>query len=100
MRHIAFILSIYVLVLTAIPCIDLHDASFGSAHQSEQHQHENEGDHCSPFCTCSCCATAVIIQDIPVQPNSFAFIEKQYSFYCSGFYDGPEANIWQPPKIA
>lgn len=100
MRHIAFILSLYVLVLIAIPCVDVQIASSGSATQSEQHHHENEGDHCSPFCTCSCCATAVIFMDFAVQLSSFSLVEKQYSFYCAGFYDGPEVNIWQPPKIA
>ena len=100
MRYLAFILSLYVLVLTAVPCVDVQITSFESAQQSHQDHHQGEGDHCSPFCTCNCCATSVIFQDFQVQLNSFAFIEKQYSFYATGSYHGPVTAIWQPPKIA
>ena len=100
MRHLAFILSIYVVVLTAIPCVDVQIASLESAQQSQQDHHQGEGDHCSPFCTCNCCATSVIFQDLQVQLSSFAFVEKQYTFYATGSYHGPVATIWQPPKIA
>ena len=100
MRHLAFILSIYVVVLTAIPCVDVQIASLESAQQSQQDHHQGEGDHCSPFCTCNCCATSVIFQDLQVHLSSFAFVEKQYTFYATGSYHGPVAVIWQPPKIA
>ena len=104
MRLFTLILSFYVIVLTAIPCIDttvnvvLQNTEL--SHQTKDCDHNNDTDRCSPFCTCNCCATSVIFQDYLVQLNCFPFSEKQYFPVSSGFFSDPLATIWQPPKIA
>jgi hypothetical protein len=104
MKTFAIILSLYVLALTAIPCIDIHkDMAKKQVEisQNEQDTHnQGDKDHCSPFCTCNCCATSVIFQEQLVQLDSFSFYEKQYFPVSATFFTDPLASIWQPPKIA
>lgn len=105
MKLFACILSIYIVALTAIPCIDRPEDSHlqkseigGNAANSHQH---TEGDQCSPFCTCNCCATPVIYQDFSVQFDGFSFIEQSISVeYTSAIFSCHLSSIWQPPQIA
>jgi len=60
MKIIAVILSVYVMVLTAMPCTDVHAADTNSVvlELLEQDQyHSYDVDLCSPFCFCVCCQT-------------------------------------------
>jgi hypothetical protein len=104
MKFLTIILSFYLLLLTAIPCIDTSvDNTLNKTELSQEnqdnHQH-NDSDLCSPFCACNCCATSVIFQQYLVQINYFSYIEKQYFPVSSGFFSVRLASIWQPPKIA
>jgi hypothetical protein len=104
MKFFAFILSFYVLVLTAMPCIDVHQDNV--THKTEVSQnsqnthHHSDADNCSPFCTCNCCATSVIFQEHRIQLTCFSFSENQYLNSASGHFFSPFYSIWQPPKIA
>lgn len=101
MKILTFILSFYVLVLTAIPCVDVpKDNSVNKyelANTSSDH-HENDTDLCSPFCTCVCCVSP-ILNNSTIQ-FTYAFIaqklivENNNSFVSSLFI-----TIWQPPKL-
>jgi len=104
MRLVACILSIYIVVLTAIPCIDrpgddhLQKTEIGGKTDTG-HQHQ-DGDQCSPFCTCNCCATPVIQQESIIQFNSTAlFQEYTIAEYISVFTSDYLSSIWQPPQI-
>jgi hypothetical protein len=65
MKHLAYILSIIIVVLTVMPCIDEpgdnvlqnKEITHGSAN------HQDEPDHCSPFCTCQCCQANFFISE-------------------------------------
>jgi len=104
MKLIVTILSIYVLVLTAIPCS--HVAVGHSMCKMEQQndntdQHDSESgiDHCSPFCTCNCCATPVLTEDPIIQFSCFKYCQHNYSEYYSTFTNSFFATIWQPPQL-
>lgn len=105
MRLVACILSFYIVVLTAIPCIDrpgdnhLQKTEIGD-NANNSHQH-SDGDQCSPFCTCNCCATPVIQQESIIQFDSTTlFQEYTVSEYISVFTSDYLSSIWQPPQIA
>ncbi len=105
MRFVAVIFSIYMLVLTAIPCIDSYydvNSPYKTELTQENHasHHHNDSDNCSPFCTCNCCATSVVFHTQMAQLTCFSFTAKQYFPVTSVFISDPLANIWQPPKIA
>ena len=104
MKSLAIILSFYLIILTAIPCIDRY-YEVNSAHKTElsqenQDTNHSDSDNCSPFCTCNCCATAVVFPTQAVKLMCFPFQEKQYFPISYIFISDPLASIWQPPKIA
>jgi hypothetical protein len=104
MKFIAIIFSVYLVLLTVKPCIDapienkLHKIEI-AGQETNNHEHGNS-DNCSPFCTCNCCATSVIMQEYAVQLTCFSFTGKQYFPVSYGFVSDPSVSIWQPPKVA
>jgi hypothetical protein len=101
MRLFAFILSLFVLTLSFVPCTDNetceeHDTELGADH----HDHEGDEDTCSPFCSCVCCG----VQGIVVYTFHFSFIETEpiTASACSNYVTS-ESNyfysFWQPPKL-
>lgn len=100
MKYIAVILSVSVMVLTAMPCNDVHaDTNSASLELSEQSQnHTSDVDLCSPFCFCNCCQTLSFpsyydgfLSEIKVLTLNIPFKESIFS--------NPVSSIWQPPKI-
>jgi hypothetical protein len=102
MKILAYILSLYILVLTAIPCIDIpYNNSLQKIELTTKttDNHQNDIDDCSPFCTCQCCATPVVFQISIIDFKSFSFSKKIYSEYTSNYISSLNASIWQPPKL-
>lgn len=103
MKLFACILSFYILVLTAVPCIDvLQDNTLQKVELSDSTtgHHHNNTDHCSPFCACNCCVSPILYQDYVNQFNGFSFSQKCLSAYTSAYIYSPYTVIWQPPKIS
>ena len=103
MKFFAYILSIYVVILTIMPCIDDHSVHVGqnvefSTQTSDNHQ--NETDHCSPFCTCTCCASPVVFINNEMQIESFSVTQEHQFEYNSSYSSSEHFGIWQPPKIS
>jgi hypothetical protein len=102
MKIFASILSVYILVLAAIPCIDvpkdnsLQNIEFSN---SPSDHHENEGDHCSPFCTCDCCVSPALHHNLSIQFKSIEVSENIYPKYHSAFISILFFSIWQPPQL-
>ena len=109
MKIVSFILSLILLGVTFVSCRDLAAASLPVqqaevqlAQQDHDHNDTHSGtqDLCSPFCSCHCCHTHVVlkgdatidwdVEEIPHKPSL------HYSFY----FPNPSFSIWQPPKIA
>lgn len=101
MKIIAYILSFLVLVLTLVPCIDqpmdntlLKNEITQSTNSSN---HQDETDHCSPFCTCQCCQTNSNISEIttttPIVEFQISYNEHSSNFLSFNFFD-----FFIPPK--
>jgi len=100
-KYAAMILSVYIVVLTAMPCNDIHAINSNNIalELSEQNANQtNDVDLCTPFCFCHCCQTLsfpsfynVVLTILAENPLDNSFIESAYS--------SPVASIWQPPKI-
>ncbi|HEX2934985.1 MAG TPA: DUF6660 family protein [Bacteroidales bacterium] len=103
MKIIVAILSVYTLFLTAMPCVDVVKDRIGHAteHSTSSDNHHMPGDdHCSPFCSCQCCATPVVFMDYTVQFDCFPFVQKLLSGYSPSYLSITHIAIWQPPKTA
>lgn len=100
MKYIAVILSVYVMVLTAIPCNDVHAGTNSATLElSEQSQnHTSDVDLCSPFCFCHCCQTLSFPSFFSISFINMVEITLDIKFKEPAF-SSPVASIWQPPKI-
>ncbi|MCK9613279.1 MAG: hypothetical protein M0R16_10340 [Bacteroidales bacterium] len=100
MKFLAVILSFIVLGLSAAPCID--DMKDGSPQKIEtshngNNNHQNETDHCSPFCTCQCCQSTFYVSDF-IAVFQREYFETIYFEYSSSFLSIDLCDILIPPK--
>lgn len=81
MKAFAIFLSFYIILLSAIPCVDVvrHATSDKvELTQSTTDDHHENDEHCSPFCTCICCQAIFNITDCPV---SFSAATVQVAYH-------------------
>ena len=107
MKIFAFFMAIYILVLGAVPCSDMHNkcnTENSKTELTQNHNHQNDtNDNCTPFCTCACCSASVVALDFAPfhikKPAEFSISQKitirNFSFVSNYF-----GNIWKPPKIS
>jgi hypothetical protein len=98
-KYLSFILTLYVLLLTAAP--NLVEDKYFDEQTTEQNQQgdKNCGDSCSPFTGCDCCHGFTIalisfsVQSFPIYSDlkTSSYHEDSFSEFFS--------SIWQPPKI-
>jgi len=96
-----YIFSLYILILTVIPCVDgqSNHIEVNGVHQTTSH-HSDEADHCSPLCTCQCCATSIVFADKPCQSERLPQMAEIVSYFVSHYQSSDCKNIWQPPQLA
>lgn len=97
------ILSVYLLLLSVVPCNDVHSKvrAIARTEVSEHGEDHHNVEICTPFCVCSNCVAAVMLQ--PIAGFEIPCFEQQHyrplpSFYesiVSSFY----GSIWQPPQL-
>ncbi|WP_434086990.1 DUF6660 family protein [Sphingobacterium faecium] len=103
MKILVYILSLYFIALTLIPCADqVQVFSYGQETGARHVNHEdlNHTDNCSPFCICSCCSIVLNIE--PITAISFVVIflhSKGEIAYENNFYSFNDSSIWQPPQL-
>ena len=106
MKLIGYILAVYLILLSAIPCCALDncaDDKTALSNQLEQktsQEKEDDGcDNCSPFFNCEGCATATIAFE-PASLEIFPIkISSVYTGYIQTAISGVEYDFWQPPKF-
>jgi hypothetical protein len=101
------ILAFYIGLLSCFPCQDIpvHIADGVTSDKAIVHDNTHStgeaADFCSPFCSCSCCAT------VNIPPMTFGYVlpslllaipEKSFEYKAS--FDQDNAGlIWQPPRL-
>ncbi|MGZ9675397.1 DUF6660 family protein [Flavobacterium sp. GNP001] len=104
LKTIFFILSIYVAVLSTIPCCTDDNCNDEIKteqidNNSEDHQ-EKECNSCSPFFTCGDCSGFVRTNINFDLAEAIFIINKLVSNYKSQFINSFIVRIWQPPKLS
>ena len=103
MKLFSFILSLYIVFLTTIPCVDDPAADHSFCHETSQSpgtSGHNSADQCSPFCVCNCCGTPVIEQSPAIIPACLSFSHRDYKPFETINPSVPVLSIWQPPKLS
>jgi len=104
-----YILSIYLVALSCLPCADMEVNSaahkvveISANHDEKSHNHDKENDLCSPFCSCNCCGSQIVSYFKMLNYN-FTVVSKtittQLPSYASQFTSNFYGSIWQPPQI-
>lgn len=105
MKIFCFILSIYVLVLSTVPCCsDDNCIDETKTEQTDKHsQDEHQGcGTCSPFFTCGTCVgftftnTSLTFEPSKIFFKSALLIPSYENHFANDFI----SKIWQPPKIS
>lgn len=101
MRFFTIIFSIYILVLSCVPCADAGENMVKSVQKiSNTTSHEHTTDLCTPFCSCTCCPASAFYHplalfEIPKEIfQSMKFMVVNSSCLSNDFH-----SIWQPPKV-
>jgi len=102
MKFFALILSAYIMVLTAIPCMDKpEDLSLITTKISAKtsSSYQQDIDHCSPFCTCNCCSSPKIQQEIAIEFICSRIIHLRFAENSPASVSAPACAVWQPPRF-
>jgi len=107
MKFISCIFSIYLIVLSCLPCADMEthssiQSSKEISSNDENHSHDKNGDTCSPFCICNCCGSQVFAYSADYFYNFVSvktLIDKKIPEYKSVLTSNFFGSIWQPPQI-
>lgn len=104
MKYLAIILSVYMTLLSLLPCQDSEDMMASVLHVTVQKSNscnkQGSQETCPPFCTCSCCSTARHVSANLVIPVFVKTIIKVYPAYGIPAIQKQPIKIWQPPQIA
>ncbi len=108
MRLFSFILSLYILALSVVPCSDgiVHnlddvDANIELSQTEHDHNHSGHNDCCTPFCTCACCGSLVTaptshhISEVRVLLSTTYLFSYNFD-YSFEYVEG----VWHPPAIS
>ena len=106
MKFAGYILTFYLLLLSAVPCCAFDDClddkvamSAGMERPANHESGDEDCGNCSPFFSCEGCATATIafeptaIEIISIKINSV------YITFIEPALPGVEYDFWQPPRL-
>lgn len=112
MKFLTILFSIYIMLVSCLPCtdgnenigcdaivsVDSNDSDFNS-HSSHEHHHE---DTCPPFCICNCCGAQILTLN-KIEFFEFPFFSVLYQekviFYILNYSNSLAKTIWQPPQF-
>jgi len=103
LKILALILSIYVLVLTGMPCCAYACKQEGAKkEQSQPKEHKQEKDcdncTCSPFFSCQNCGGFVVQPAINIPKILIHTKDPVYNIYKQNSYQEYITHFWQPPR--
>ena len=102
MKVFGYILSLYLILLSVVPCCSFDDCANDNPATEQTAQHE-KGDEdcgtCSPFFNCEGCAPATI--NVPT--TSFTIVapevKRVYTGFIPSFIPDVHYDFWQPPRL-
>lgn len=104
MKYLAILFSIYMTVLTMMPCQDKDErfANFkvnSSIQKTETDKSHNGEEICTPFCTCSCCSAGRDVVQAKIYSIIVNNVKSQYAYYRMPAIVERSLEIYQPPQI-
>jgi hypothetical protein len=104
MKVLSMLLSMYVLYMVSLPCVDEaidFNKTFIEVSTAHHHHHDsNQTDACSPFCVCSCCSVTVDLTTFVFETNPARTLQSQLIPYYKESFSTYFQPIWQPPQLS
>lgn len=106
MKWLVCLFSLYILLLSGIPCNADDDCCIDEISvTTSQNEETPDPDHkpacpCSPFFACGACHGVVVPNTNIEFSNAIPPVIKPQYFYTERFLPGFQPAIWQPPKTA
>lgn len=101
MKIVGYILSLYLILLSTVPCCAFDNCPDDKAEQTAEHEKGDEDcGNCSPFFSCGGCSTATINfdpADMEILPRELSTV---YTSYKEPDLPRVDYDFWQPPKIS
>ena len=100
MKVIAFILSVYIIFLVAVPCCSFDKCPEDKIEQTADHE-TGDGDcgTCSPFFACSgCIGTTLSFNNSDFEITS-PIPPHQYTGFILSIIPDAHYDFWQPPRL-
>lgn len=93
---------LYFLLLVGMPCGDKEDCNEKNHTElTQKSSHEkHSGEVCSPFCTCTCCASHFINSNVSTSLDYISFTNPVYKVHEVSKETSVIIPVWQPPKLA
>lgn len=100
---IAASLALYIFSLVLVPCNDHYTLLENKVLSHDHHSHQDQDstrDTCSPFCSCACCSTLIILNceqafEYMVLTSSREVLPPS-QFPASFFMN----EFWKPPRLS
>jgi len=104
MKFLALIMALLVFTQSFMPCGDKDGLDYAckaktTLLEASGHQPEQPHDNCSPFCTCSCCASVAFLE---WSLNTSVFVPRVAPAYGTIFTASlftVALPVWQPPRL-
>ena len=104
MKWLALLLSVFMIVISCIPCADAAPevsmlAQTTIQEKSDSDNHTPAADLCSPLCICNCCAGFAL--QITLQKTSLPVFKviTPAPVHQPVALLNPSFSIWQPPRL-
>jgi hypothetical protein len=103
MKWFTILLSIFMMVLSCIPCADAAEidtlASTSIQANPDAENHAPEADLCSPLCICNCCAGFALQTSVQKTSPAILMATTTAPVHRAVAVSNPSFIIWQPPKL-
>ena len=106
MKNFWLIFSVFLLSLSVYPCSDAEECESTAKTEiskANNHNHTQETEQCTPFCTCSHCPASAFYQQLSVvsfNDKTVIFDKQTKNHYTQSYIEEISLAIWQPPKIS
>lgn len=93
-------------MLVTIPCNDgvspFSNSSSSVLKKNADNSHPSDGDDCSVFCNCACCAVVMVFEKISLEIKDNPEIHHTSKIPDFQIFILPKilSGIWQPPKLS
>ncbi|NIG55880.1 hypothetical protein [Chitinophaga sp. Cy-1792] len=107
MKWLLFLCSIYIVMLSAVPCSGDDDCcqAYSTGIADHQQPARNDNHHkpelpCSPFFSCNTCHGGIVPEITIAEPSAIPLAGYIYNDYTFPLLPEFAAAVWQPPQLS